>query len=339
MMGCNETKQDTIHEFVELKVLEALYKNVTRDKKLLIFKFREVNGRFIYTFCDGELLYRLGLKKEQIIGKEISKVNLLKNPKFIDYYLRAWTGKDVFLEGKKFLGKMTILFWLSPIIDKNQVHEVVGICFDITEKKQIEQSTCRNEKIDVVRRLAAGVAHEIRNPLTSIKGFMQLIELTTTVDNQEYFNIIKSELNQIENVINGFLLLGQTEIICFQKHDIHKILDDIISLLTPLAIIHNVEIKTRIDGYLPYIICDGNQIKRVFTNIIKNAIEAMPSGGEVCISIDQINEESIKIQCVDQGGGIEEERILKLNEPFYSIKEKGIGLGLMMSYKIIEAHG
>ena len=74
-------------------------------------------------------------------------------------------------------------------------------------------------------------------------------------------------------------------------------------------------------------------------NIIKNAIEAMPSGGEVCISVELINDESIRIQCVDQGCGIEEERILKLSEPFYSIKEKGIGFGLMMSFKIIEEHG
>lgn len=338
MMECNETKHENIREFIELRVLEALYKNSNRKKNLFIFKFKEVNGELIYTFCDGELLYQLGFKQEEIIGREISEVNLLKNPNFVDYYLRAWNGRVVFFEDKKSQENMTTLFWLSRIKDKKQGHEVVGICFDISKKKRVEQLSCRKEKRDVVSRLAAGVAHEIRNPLTSIKGFLQLIEFKTTVDHQKYFNIIKSELDQIENVINGFLLLGQIENSCFRKHDVHKIVDDVISFLTPLAMKNNVKIKTRIDGYLPCIISDGNQLKRVFTHIIRNAIEAMPSGGEVCISIEQISEESIMIRCVDQGCGIEEERISKLSEPFYSIKEKGIGLGLMMSYKIIEAH-
>lgn len=339
MKKCNEAKQDRIHDFVELKVLEALYKNVDREKNMFIFKFTEVNGRLIYTFCEGELLNRWGFKQEQIIGKEIYKINLLKNKNFKNYYSRAWNGKEVFVEDNKIQDKMTSLFWLSPIKNKNKVHEVVGICFDISEKKRMEQSICKKEKIDVVRRLAAGLAHEIRNPLTSIKGFLQLIELTTIVGQQEYFNVIKSELNQIENIVNGFLLFGQKEMVFFKKHDVYELLNDVITLLTPLAIRNNVNIKTRIEGYLPYINCDENQLKRVFKNIIKNAIEAMPSGGEVCISVELINDESIRIQCVDQGCGIEEERILKLSEPFYSIKEKGIGFGLMMSFKIIEEHG
>lgn len=344
MSKCNKTKQELIHELVErrqiveLIVLESLYNNLKREKNIFIFTFKKVNGRLIYTFCEGELLFRLGFKPEQVIGREISEVNLLKNHNFIDCYLRAWKGEEVFFEGKKSNGKINTLFWLSPIKDKNKVNEVVGLCIEINELKRREQFIHIKEKRELVGRLAAGVAHEIRNPLTSIKGFMQLIELSTALDHREYFNIIKSELNQIETVINSFLILAQPEEISFQKHDMYELLDCVISSLTPLAIMNNVEIKTRIDAYLPQIFCDDSQLKQVFTNIIKNAIEAMPSGGEVCIIMEQLNEETVMIQCVDHGCGIEEERILKLSEPFYNIKEKGIGLGLMISFKIIEEH-
>jgi len=336
----NKTRKEAIHKYVELKILETLYKKLSDDEKLVIFTFREVNGRLIYTYCDGELLGRLGFKKEQVIGKDIFKVNLLKNQKFFNYYVKAWKGKEVFVEDKKFQGNMAILFWLCPIKDKNRVHEVVGICFDISEMNRMQEWMLKKEKKEIVKHLAAGVAHEIRNPLTSIKGFLQLIELSAVNgDNQEYFTIIKEEIKQIENVINGLLLLGQTEISPFQKQDLYKLVDDVICMVTPQAMINNVEIKTKIDGHLPPIICDGNKLKKVFVNIINNAIEATPFGGQVMINIDQISEESILIQCVDHGCGIEEERILKLSEPFYSTKEKGIGLGLMASFKIIEDHG
>ncbi|MDQ0338013.1 PAS domain S-box-containing protein [Caldalkalibacillus uzonensis] len=209
---------------------------------------------------------------------------------------------------------------------------------DITERKKSEEWLLKSEKLAVVGELAAGVAHEIRNPLTSLKGFVQLLQ-SGYGKKEEYYSIMLSELDRINLIVSEFLLLAKKpQALNFQPKNVKGLLDHVITLLNTQAILSNVEILTRSENDIPLIYCEENQLKQVFINILKNAIEAMPDGGQVIVDIQRYDDNHILISVKDQGCGIPEERMAMLGEPFYSTKEKGTGLGLMVSHKIIEVH-
>ncbi|CAM4009262.1 PAS domain S-box protein [Paenibacillus alkaliterrae] len=209
---------------------------------------------------------------------------------------------------------------------------------DITERKRTEELLRKSDKLSAVGQLAAGVAHEIRNPLTAIKGFVQLLQSRTN-ENRDYFDIMLSELERINYIVSEFMLLAKpAQVIHFEQRDIRKLIHNILSLLDTQAIMNNVQIQTEIDPDIQSIMCEENQLKQVFVNVIKNAIEAMPNGGLLVIQVRHKNKSDILIRFIDQGCGIPKERLPKLGEPFYSTKEKGTGLGLMMCFKIVEDH-
>jgi two-component system sporulation sensor kinase A len=207
---------------------------------------------------------------------------------------------------------------------------------DVTKRKKNDERLQQVEKLSVIGQLAAGFAHEIRNPLTSIKGFIQLLQQDG--DNQ-YFQVIMSELKQIEDVVNDWLILAKPQNSQMKNINLQKLIENTIALLNPEAILHNIEIISEIELPDPYIEGDPSRLKQVFIHLILNAIEAMPKGGKIFInSKPSKTEKLIIIKIVDQGIGIPDDRIFKLGEPFYSTKEKGTGLGLMICNRIINNH-
>ncbi|GAA0367944.1 PAS domain-containing sensor histidine kinase [Bacillus horti] len=226
----------------------------------------------------------------------------------------------------------------SPIKNrKGEVVSVSGIIRDITERKKSEELLRKSDMLSVIGQMAAGVAHEIRNPLTSLKGFVQLIQLEQSY-NPKYINIILSELDRINTIVNEFMVLAKPQVVSFEQRNLNKLVLDVVTILETQAILHNCEIITKFSKQDALLMCEENQLKQVFINVIKNSIEAMPKGGKITITIDQPDEQNISVEVTDEGNGIPAERIKRLGEPFYTTKEKGTGLGLMVSYKIIRAH-
>jgi two-component system, sporulation sensor kinase E len=146
-----------------------------------------------------------------------------------------------------------------------------------------------------------------------------------------------SELERIDMIVNEFLLLAKPQVSQFDQKDITQILYHTLAIMESQALMNKVDIHTSFTVNLPIILCDENKIKQVLINVMQNAVEAMPDGGALQLNIEQIENE-ILIQIIDTGHGISKERIKKLGEPFYSNKEKGTGLGLMVCYKIMEEH-
>ncbi|MGJ9382625.1 ATP-binding protein [Salipaludibacillus sp. CF4.18] len=190
----------------------------------------------------------------------------------------------------------------------------------------------RSEKLSVLGELAAGVAHEIRNPLTSIKGFTQISTLP-----EPNKQIMLDEIERINLIVNEFMMLAKPDQVKYQSNDVIAILQYVVKLLHSESNLKNVHFQMSNEEKQIFINCEENQMKQVFLNIFKNGIEAMPEGGVIRISVS-IKEERVYITIADQGVSLSSEEIKRLGEPFYSLKKNGTGLGLMMTFKIIENH-
>lgn len=216
--------------------------------------------------------------------------------------------------------------------------KIMIIVRDITERTVTTELLKKLDTLNAVGQLAAGVAHEVRNPLTVIKGFMQLLQQEVGKD-KEYLSLMLSEISSIEKVIQEFLSIAKPNATVFEPKNLCAILDNVVDLISTQATMNNIRITLNIDDENLLVECCEIQLKQVFNSILQNSIEAIQNGQEIVISVKKHNSTEVKICILDKGVGIPSERIKRLGEPFYSTKEKGTGVGLMMSYRIIESHG
>jgi len=214
---------------------------------------------------------------------------------------------------------------------------LIGTVRDITIEHRTEELLRTSEKLKMAGQLAAGIAHEIRNPLTSLKGFSKLLRKATGEQADRYYEIMDQEFVRIEMILGELLVLAKPQASAYQDRDVRLIVHEVADLLSSQAILNNVIIQEQATPEACIVRCDKNQLKQVFMNVVKNAIEAMPSGGLLVISIER-DESDVLVHVIDQGSGIPEHLLHRLGEPFFTTKEKGTGLGLMISHKIIEEH-
>jgi two-component system, sporulation sensor kinase E len=220
--------------------------------------------------------------------------------------------------------------------EEGQPQSFVHVSRDMTERNRIEELLRRSEKLTTVGQLAAGVAHEIRNPLTTLRGFLQL-QQEKKVLVPLHIDLMLSELDRINLIVSEFLILAKPQAVHFQLRDLRHIVGDVISLLDSQAHLFGIEFATHFSQQPALVHCEENQLKQVFINVIKNAIEAMPDGGT--ITLEQCKQDdSVVVVISDEGGGVPEDMLPKLGEPFFTNKESGTGLGLMVSQRIIQAH-
>ena len=221
-----------------------------------------------------------------------------------------------------------------PIMINNNLVGVINYTKDVTQIRAAQEQLKNSEKLSVIGELAASVAHEVRNPLTSLKGFAQLLKDRDS-EYENYYTIMLNELDRINLIVSELLVIAKPQTTPFQKHQIVQLINDVKALLDAEAHFNETEISIDAKGTLPPLLCEANQLKQVFINMIKNALEA--NSRHVWITLEQIKQ-YIVITIKDDGCGIEKERLKHLGEPFYSSKERGTGLGLTVSYRIIEAH-
>ena len=207
------------------------------------------------------------------------------------------------------------------------------------ELEQAQTQLIRTEKLASIGQLAAGVAHEINNPLGTILIYSHLIQKSLEPDDpkREDIALVISEANRAKDIVQGLLSFAREKKLRASEVNVNDILEEVLSLVVNQSLFHNIKIKKSFDQGPQTIVADETQLKQVFLNIILNAAQAMEGNGKLTISTI-FDKKQIKIKIADTGPGIPPEVMGKLFSPFFTTKEKGTGLGLAISYGIIERH-
>ncbi|WP_445487272.1 ATP-binding protein [Niallia sp. 03133] len=295
-----------------------------------------VNEAFekIFGWTSSEIVGKHSLQLPHILENEKQEVNNNKDKTLLGENVEEYESIRITKEGTV----LYVMLSCFPLRDeKDKVNGRAVIIRDITEKKQAQELVIKTEKLSIAGELAAGIAHEIRNPVTAIKGFLQLTEHNDGI-NPVYYEIMEAEIERIELILSELLMLSKPQAVHYELTNIHELIQDIVILLEAEAIMNNVEIEMEFDSTDIFINCEKNQIKQVSINFIKNAIEAMADGGRLIIQIKNRENKNVLIRFIDEGCGIPDHVLSKLGQPFYTTKEKGTGLGFMVSKKIIENH-
>ncbi len=232
-------------------------------------------------------------------------------------------------------GVVALILTLVIILARSIMDDYAKLVSYSKELELYNHSLQRAEKMKIISDLAASVAHEVRNPLQVTRGFLQLMEEKSDEKNRHYFGMAINELDRASSIITDFLTFAKPELESVTRLDLAEEIQQIEAIMTPMASLHGGVLRIDIEEKL-YIQGNSSKFKQAFINFIKNSIEALRSDGIIEIYAYAKDEEAF-IHVTDNGEGMDAEEIAKLGEPFYSTKSKGTGLGLMVTYRIIEA--
>ncbi|MGR3774916.1 sporulation sensor histidine kinase KinB [Bacillus paramycoides] len=207
----------------------------------------------------------------------------------------------------------------------------------LNENALLRTEMQKSEKLNIVSELAASVAHEVRNPLTVVRGFIQLLESTEDVKNKEYMRLVLAELDRAEQIISDYLNLARPQIEKKEHICLSAQLIEMTTLMSSFAAMQGVYLQVEISESL-YTIGDKTKLKQAIMNVVKNGIEAI-QGNKGYLKVTAVQkDEMIVIRVKDSGVGMTKEQLARLGQPYYSLKEKGTGLGLMVTFSILQAH-
>ncbi|NWQ40629.1 ATP-binding protein [Bacillus sp. EB106-08-02-XG196] len=205
----------------------------------------------------------------------------------------------------------------------------------LVERSIMRVEIQKSEKLNTLGELAASIAHEVRNPLTVVKGFLQLMQQEEKGKNYDYFSLVLSELGRAESIINDYLNFAKPQFDKIEEFPLVDVLTEVKMLLDPLALKQGVQLHSYLDSGDFHLFTDRNQLKQALVNLIKNAIEATSEGGKVTITLKQIDHYAY-IYIADTGKGMNHEQLSRIGTLFYTTKDKGTGLGTSVSLRIIE---
>jgi PAS domain S-box len=225
---------------------------------------------------------------------------------------------------------------VNPMIEKGEHIGCVLTFRDMTEKDKTNELLMGWEKMTSVGQLVSGIAHEIKNPLTVLKGFLRLIAHSATV-NEQYIKIMDGEFDRIEGIVQELLTFAKPESTQYENKDVRKIVEQTVMLMEPQALEKSIRLISSNDAGPLIVRCVESQIKQVLINLIKNAIEAMDNKGTIVVRTF-LRDHMAAIQVTDQGAGIPDHQLQRIGEAFYTTKENGTGLGLMVTNNIVRSN-
>lgn len=298
----------------------------------------------------------IGRSPQDVLGKKLQQA--LNTDLFESMIHRlAHTGSRSISLDKMFTNEegrtLNIRVSVSPMLDhSDQQTGTVIVVQDITQLKHLEEEVQRNSRLKATGEMAAGIAHEIRNPLGSIELFASLLKKDLEGDEKkkELVEHICSGVKNMDRIISSLLLFAQSPQPSSQKCDVNALLDKLLESKTALNVPEHTRIIRQFSDENPIGKGDGELLNQVFSNLIRNALQAMPQGGELRLHTEKTVEapltndpmqdkrQYIAITLSDTGVGISPENLGTIFNPFFTTKEKGTGLGLSIAHNIIKAH-
>ncbi|MBZ5722619.1 MAG: PAS domain-containing protein [Acidobacteriia bacterium] len=317
-----------------LEDLQALHENI----------IQAISGGLITTALDGHITLvnaaaqkQLERPEEELLGQPIQQVFLDPLPQVGSE--RAH-GEVRFVAPNTF--RRTFRVMVSPLTVSEQ--ETVGYVYtfdDLTEMRRLEREVRMQDRLAAVGRLAAAIAHEIRNPLTSIAGSVSMLSGIPDLspEHRQLLQIVTRESERLNSIITDFLAYSRGKQYRFSRVDLLLLLEDTLTLLQHRLVTENtgIRIERRYAPKQAFTLADGDKIKQVFWNFCENAVRAMKDGGTLAISVETIGDDW-QISFADTGPGISPQLTEKIFEPFQSQFEGGTGLGLAIVYQIVQAH-
>ncbi len=342
-------------ERIDPQSLQSVVLKLARERGFLETLFNTIQEGVIVTDADGRITYLnaaagqlLGIDPERAVGEPLS--HYLRD---IDWQ-KIWSADknewrkvfthelEVFYPQQRFLG-----FYIVPVADE-QNSVVTGMAIilrDVTETRQRAATALESEKLSAITLLAASVAHEIGNPLNSLNIHLQLMErelkkLPAAQGERlrEDLRVARDEIARLDQIINQFLHAIRPTQPELQPTSVNEVVAETLTLMEREVGDRDILVERELAEGLPRILLDRAQLKQAFYNIIKNALQAMRSGGILRIRTEA-DDAHVIISFVDSGHGIAPEQIGQLFEPYFTTKQDGTGLGLMIVQRIVREHG
>ncbi len=215
--------------------------------------------------------------------------------------------------------------------------EFIRMDVDITEQKLLEKEMARLDRLDLIGEMAASIGHEVRNPMTTVRGYLQMLgSKPCFAEYADKFALMIEELDRSDQIITEFLSLAKNKSVHKKSQNLNKIIEAINPLIYADAVKNDTLVKISFSD-IPDLPLDEKEIRQLLLNLVRNALEAMPSGGTINIRTSKDNNEVI-LAIQDTGSGIPKEIVEKIGTPFFTTKEQGTGLGLAICFSIATRH-
>ena len=253
--------------------------------------------------------------------------------------IRALHGEEIRDEYGFFLNR----YWISNAFPlKNNGGEITGaiaICHDVTEYEKMQRDMARLDRLNIVGQMAASVAHEVRNPMTVVRGYAQSLAKKTGGAYSSQFDTIIIELDRANRIISDFLSLARDKYTEKKTESLVKIVYEILPLIESQALERDISCSVQLDEDLPMLLLNAEEIKQLILNLSMNALDAMHEGELIITCIYNSRTEEVELAVCDSGCGMDSIDIERVFEPFYTTKKNGSGLGLAICKSITERHG